>query len=88
MKVKDFLRVKYNIDINDFNNQLTNEVENQFIFNGLDCSSVIEKELSDLNNAEIYALFAKCCIRSNSRAMFDSEVIEYGKEEMKEYLNL
>ena len=88
MTVKDFLHVKYNIDINDFNNQLTNEVRNQFIFNGLDCSSVFEKELSDLNNKEIIALFWKLCIKPNNRAMFDSEVIEYGKEEMKEYLNL
>jgi len=87
MKVKDFLRVKYNLDINDFSNPWTNTIRNQFIFNGIDCSNVFEKELSALNHDEIFSIFAKRFIKPNSRAWFRSEIIEQGIIEMEEYLN-
>lgn len=87
MKVIDFLRVKYNLDINDFSNPWTNIVRNQLIFDGLDCSNVFDKELSDLTHDEIFSIFAKRFIKPSTRAWFYSEIIEQGIEEMKEYLN-
>lgn len=87
MKVKDFLMSKYAFDVNNFSDPLLNDVRNQLIFEGLNCSVVLEKELSELSHDEIFALFAKRYIQPNTRAWFYSEVIEQGIKEMEEYLN-
>ena len=87
MKVKDFLKLKYSFDVNNFSDPCLNDVRNQFIFEGLNCSTVFEKELSDLSHDEIFALFAKRYIKPNTRAWFYSEIIEQGNKEIEEYLN-
>jgi hypothetical protein len=88
MKVKDFLRVKYNLDINNFSNPQTNDLRNRLIYDGLNCSDVFEKELSDLSHDEIFSLFARRYIQPNGRAWFYTEIVEKGIIEMQEFLNL
>jgi hypothetical protein len=62
-------------------------LETIFIYEGLCCSIIFEKELSNLSNDEIHALFAKICMQRSGQAWFRSEIIEQGIKEMEEYLN-
>ena len=85
MKVKDFLWSKYQLDVNDSSSKQANDVKNRLKDDGFKYVEIFEKELFQLENNEIYSLFASRYIQPGGRPLCYIDVVERGLEEMKDY---
>lgn len=85
MKVREFLAIKFQLDVSDATDPMVHDLKNQFINSGLNYPQVFDKELSQLNDDEIYYLFKMWYIYPGGRPRTYSEIVELGKEKMQGY---
>ena len=83
MKLKDFLKNKYNINTEDCKDKDGNSIRSSLA--NFQPTPVLEKDLTQLSDEEIFVVFNEVYPMSKS-GRFADDVINKAKEEMSEYL--